>query len=74
MAYRQRWLGVLGEQGTAHKKKFLVKNIKDHVSHDLFIYGQVREEMESNGCQIKIGCEVNSISKSNGGRFVVPYI
>ncbi|CAD6252908.1 unnamed protein product [Miscanthus lutarioriparius] len=28
---------------------------------------KVREEMESNGCQIKIGCEVNSISKSNGG-------
>ncbi|CAD6252914.1 unnamed protein product [Miscanthus lutarioriparius] len=35
---------------------------------------KVREEMESNGCQIKIGCEVNSISRSSGGRFVVPYI
>ncbi|KXG29141.1 uncharacterized protein LOC8085994 [Sorghum bicolor] len=28
---------------------------------------KVREELESNGCQIKIGCEVSSISKSKGG-------
>ncbi|AQK48315.1 uncharacterized protein [Zea mays] len=28
---------------------------------------KIREELESNGCQIKIGCEVNSISKSNDG-------
>jgi L-2-hydroxyglutarate oxidase LhgO len=38
------------------------------------VYEQIREELESNGCQIKIGCEVNSISKSNDGKFIVPYI
>lgn len=27
---------------------------------------KAREELESNGCQIKIECEVSSISKSNG--------
>ncbi|GJN13043.1 hypothetical protein PR202_ga31376 [Eleusine coracana subsp. coracana] len=28
---------------------------------------KVRQELESNGCQMKIGCEVNSVSKFNGG-------
>ncbi|TVU25501.1 hypothetical protein EJB05_28000 [Eragrostis curvula] len=28
---------------------------------------KVWEELESNGCQIKVGCEVNSVSKFNGG-------
>ncbi|TVU25538.1 hypothetical protein EJB05_28037 [Eragrostis curvula] len=32
-----------------------------------FFVKKVREELESNGCQIKIGCEVNSVSKFNGG-------
>jgi len=38
------------------------------------MYEQVREELESNGCQIKIGCEVSSISKSKGGKSIIPYI
>jgi hypothetical protein len=30
--------------------------------------------LESNGCQIEIGYEVSSISKSNGGKSIVSYI
>lgn len=39
-----------------------------------FVYEQVREELESMGCQIKTGCEVRSVSRFNGGRSLVPYI
>jgi hypothetical protein len=38
------------------------------------MYVQVREKLESNGCQIKIGSEVISISKSKGGKSIVPNI
>jgi hypothetical protein len=34
------------------------------------MYEQVREELASNGCQIKIGCEVKSVSKFNGGTYI----
>jgi hypothetical protein len=32
-----------------------------------FVYKQVREELESMGCQIKTGCEVRSVSRFNEG-------
>jgi hypothetical protein len=73
MAYHQRRFGVLREQGTGCNSSS-VKYIHRQVSHDLFLYVQVREELESNGCQIKIGCEVSSISKSKGGKSIIPYI
>lgn len=42
---------------------------------DLFMYKQVKEDLEGMGCQIKTGCEVSSISKFNGGRSsFVPYL
>ena len=30
-------------------------------------FQQVREELESMGCQIKTSCEIKSVSSSNGG-------
>jgi hypothetical protein len=32
-----------------------------------YIYWQVREELESMGCQIKTSCEVKSVSSLEGG-------
>ena len=72
MAYcRIRWLEVQREQGSECN----FSSVKGRLAlYELFVYDQAREELESNGCQIKIGCEVNSISKSNDGKFIVPYI
>ncbi|PWZ34184.1 hypothetical protein Zm00014a_022597 [Zea mays] len=65
MAYcRIRWLEVQREQGSECN----FSSVKGRLAlYELFVYDQAREELESNGCQIKIECEVSSISKSNGG-------
>lgn len=72
MAYcRIRWLEVQREQGSECN----FSSVKGRLAlYELFVYDQAREELESNGCQIKIECEVSSISKSNGGKSIDPYI
>jgi hypothetical protein len=34
------------------------------------VYEQVREELESMGCQVKTGCEVKSVSRFNEGIYI----
>jgi len=43
--------------------------MNDQCNH--FVLWQVRGELESMGCQIKISCEVKSVSSLEGGMSII---
>ena len=74
-----QWLNVKGGSGSYVNKVlqlqlFVQKHGMEYVIWPGFVYKQVREELESMGCQIKTGCKVRSVSRLKGGRSIVPYL